>query len=37
MSSAFMVAGIVAVVAALVAMLTKRGANADASAGAGHI
>lgn len=37
MSSAFMVAGIVAVVAALVAMLTKRGANAEAGMGAGHI
>src|SRR6478752_5205016 len=37
MSSAFMVAGIVAVVAALVATLTKRGANAEAGMGAGHI
>lgn len=37
MSSAFMVAGIVAVLAGLVAMLTKRGANAGAGAGAGHI
>lgn len=37
MSTAFMVAGIVAVVAALVATLTKRGANAEAGAGAGHI
>lgn len=37
MSSAFMVAGIVAVVAALVATLTKRGANAEAGAGAAHI
>ncbi|MGW1224669.1 MFS transporter [Streptomyces sp. NPDC001478] len=37
MSTAFMVAGIVAVVAALVATLTKRGENAEAGAGAGHI
>jgi MFS family permease len=37
MSTAFMFAGIVAVVAALVATLTKRGANAEAGAGAGHI
>ncbi|MFF2328910.1 MULTISPECIES: MFS transporter [unclassified Streptomyces] len=37
MSTAFMVAGIVAVVAALVAMLTKRGENAEAGAGMGHI
>ncbi|OKI35697.1 tetracenomycin C resistance and export protein [Streptomyces sp. TSRI0281] len=37
MSTAFMVSGIVAVVAALVAMLTKRGANAEAGAGVGHI
>lgn len=37
MSTAFMVAGIVAVIAALVATLTKRGANAEAGAGAGHI
>ncbi|MFG2534708.1 MFS transporter [Streptomyces sp. NPDC048511] len=37
MSAAFMVAGIVAVVAALVATLTKRGTNAEAGMGAGHI
>ncbi|GAA0603640.1 MFS transporter [Streptomyces crystallinus] len=37
MSTAFMVAGIVAVLAALVAMLTKRGVNAEAGAGVGHI
>ncbi|MFC9248035.1 MFS transporter [Streptomyces sp. NPDC057136] len=37
MSTAFMVAGIVAVGAALVATLTKRGDNAEAGAGAGHI
>ncbi|MBD0747147.1 MFS transporter [Streptomyces sp. CBMA152] len=37
MSTAFMVAGIVAALAALVAMLTKRGENAEAGAGAGHI
>lgn len=37
MSTAFMVSGIVAVIAALVAMLTKRGANAEAGAGVGHI
>lgn len=37
MSTAFMVAGIVAVIAALVATLTKRGANAEAGVGAGHI
>ncbi|NED83728.1 MFS transporter [Streptomyces sp. SID11233] len=37
MSTAFMVAGIVAVIAALVATLTKRGENAEAGAGAGHI
>ncbi|MCX4677473.1 MFS transporter [Streptomyces sp. NBC_01433] len=37
MSTAFMVSGIVAVIAALVATLTKRGANAEAGAGVGHI
>lgn len=37
MGTAFMVAGVVAVIAALVATLTKRGANAEAGAGAGHI
>ncbi|MFD8691872.1 MFS transporter [Streptomyces sp. NPDC059651] len=37
MSTAFMVAGIVAVIAALVATLTKRGENAEAGVGAGHI
>nr|WSW69424.1 MFS transporter [Streptomyces sp. NBC_00995] len=37
MSTAFMVAGIVAVVAALVATLTKRGENAEAGMGGGHI
>ncbi|MFF9910586.1 MFS transporter [Streptomyces sp. NPDC013457] len=37
MGLAFTVAGVVAVVAALVAMLTKRGANAEAGAGAAHI
>ncbi|WP_328893742.1 MFS transporter [Streptomyces sp. NBC_00236] len=37
MSTAFMVAGIVAVIAALVATLTKRGENAEAGMGAGHI
>ncbi|MFJ6807657.1 MFS transporter [Streptomyces anulatus] len=37
MGLAFTVAGIVAVVAALVATLTKRGANAEAGAGVGHI
>lgn len=37
MSTAFMVAGIVSVIAALVATLTKRGDNAEAGAGAGHI
>ncbi|MCM2414345.1 MFS transporter [Streptomyces sp. RKAG290] len=37
MSTAFMVAGIVAVIAALVATLTKRGDNAEAGAGVGHI
>ncbi|MCT9087864.1 MFS transporter [Streptomyces sp. ASQP_92] len=37
MSTAFTVAGIVAVLAAAVAMLTKRGVNAEAGAGAGHI
>lgn len=37
MSTAFMVAGIVAVIAALVATLTKRGANAEAGAGVGHV
>jgi hypothetical protein len=37
MGLAFTVAGVVAVVAALVALLTKRGANAEAGAGAAHI
>ncbi|MFF2652002.1 MFS transporter [Streptomyces sp. NPDC058045] len=37
MGLAFTVAGVVAVIAALVATLTKRGANAEAGAGAGHI
>ncbi|MFE1378940.1 MFS transporter [Streptomyces sp. NPDC058740] len=37
MGLAFTVAGVVAVVAALVATLTKRGANAEAGAGAAHI
>ncbi|MGC5342670.1 MFS transporter [Streptomyces sp. AM 4-1-1] len=37
MSTAFIVAGGVAVVAALFATLTKRGENAEAGAGAGHI
>ncbi|MEI7033671.1 MFS transporter [Streptomyces pratensis] len=37
MGLAFTVAGCVAVVAALVATLTKRGANAEAGAGVGHI
>ncbi|GHH84305.1 MFS transporter [Streptomyces sulfonofaciens] len=37
MGLAFTVAGIVAVVAALVAVLTKRGSNAEAGMGAGHI
>jgi Na+/melibiose symporter-like transporter len=37
MGLAFTVAGIVAVVAALVAVLTKRGENAEAGAGAAHI
>ncbi|MEU0374633.1 MFS transporter [Streptomyces sp. NPDC006283] len=37
MGLAFTVAGVVAVVAALVAMLTKRGDNAEAGAGAAHI
>lgn len=37
MGLAFTVAGVVAVIAAFVAVLTKRGANADAGAGVGHI
>ncbi|MBT2504977.1 MFS transporter [Streptomyces sp. ISL-98] len=37
MGLAFTVAGVVAVVAALVATLTKRGANAEAGAGGAHI
>ncbi|MFD6415374.1 MFS transporter [Streptomyces sp. NPDC060194] len=37
MHLAFTVAGVVAVIAAGVATLTKRGANADAAAGAAHI
>lgn len=37
MSTAFTVAGIVAVLAAAVALFTKRGENAQAGAGAGHI
>lgn len=37
MGLAFTVAGVVAVIAALVATLTKRGANADSGAGVGHI
>ncbi|MEU7277424.1 MFS transporter [Streptomyces sp. NPDC045431] len=37
MGMAFTVAGLVAVVAALVATLTKRGENAEAGAGAAHI
>ncbi|GAA2802583.1 MFS transporter [Streptomyces showdoensis] len=37
MGLAFTVAGVVAVVAAVVATLTKRGANAEAGAGAAHI
>jgi EmrB/QacA subfamily drug resistance transporter len=37
MTRAFMVAGVVAVSAALVAVLTKRGDNAEVGAGAGHI
>ncbi|WP_299530524.1 MFS transporter [uncultured Streptomyces sp.] len=37
MGTAFTVAGVVAVFAALVALLTKRGANAEAGAGVGHI
>ncbi|MFE3380168.1 MFS transporter [Streptomyces anulatus] len=37
MGLAFTVAGVVAVVAAFVATLTKRGANAEAGAGVGHI
>ncbi|OKK08098.1 tetracenomycin C resistance and export protein [Streptomyces sp. CB03234] len=37
MGLAFTVAGVVAVIAALVAMLTKRGENAEAGAGGAHI
>ena len=37
MGLAFTVAGVVAVVAALVATLTKRGENAQAGMGGGHI
>ncbi|WP_372340722.1 MFS transporter [Streptomyces sp. AS13] len=37
LSLAFTVAGVVAVIAALVATLTKRGENAEAGAGVGHI
>ncbi|MEV6398388.1 MFS transporter [Streptomyces sp. NPDC051907] len=37
MGSAFTVAGVVAVVAAVVAFFTKRGANAEAGAGGAHI
>ncbi|MEE1738582.1 MFS transporter [Streptomyces sp. BE147] len=37
MGLAFTVAGVVAVVAAVVATFTKRGANAEAGAGVGHI
>jgi MFS family permease len=37
MGLAFTVAGVVAVLAALVAVLTKRGSNAKAGAGVGHI
>jgi hypothetical protein len=37
MGLAFTVAGVVAAVAALVAMLTKRGENAEAGAGGAHI
>lgn len=37
MHLAFLTAGVVAVVAALVAVATKRGANAEAGAGMGHI
>ncbi|MBT2401149.1 hypothetical protein [Streptomyces sp. ISL-100] len=37
MHMALTVAGVVAVVAALVATLTKRGENADAGAGGAHI
>ncbi|WEH42046.1 MFS transporter [Streptomyces sp. NBC_01218] len=37
MSTAFMVAGSVAVLAAVVALFTKRGDNAEAGAGVGHI
>ncbi|ARF61486.1 MFS transporter [Streptomyces violaceoruber] len=37
MGLAFTVAGVVAVIAALVATLTKRGENAEAGAGVGHI
>ena len=37
MGLAFTVAGGVAVVAVFVAILTKRGANAEAGAGVGHI
>ncbi|MFE0134918.1 MFS transporter [Streptomyces sp. NPDC059037] len=37
MGLAFTVAGVVSVIAALVAVLTKRGSNADAGAGVGHI
>ncbi|MFE9534009.1 MFS transporter [Streptomyces sp. NPDC006691] len=37
MSTAFTVAGVVAVLAAAVAMFTKRGVNAEAGAGVGHI
>ncbi|MFJ6610737.1 MFS transporter [Streptomyces sp. NPDC091289] len=37
MGLAFTVAGVVAVIAAFVATLTKRGANAEAGAGVGHI
>ncbi|KOG87250.1 MFS transporter [Streptomyces varsoviensis] len=37
MGFAFTVSGIVAVIAAVVALFTKRGANAEAGAGVGHI
>lgn len=37
MSTAFTVAGVVAVLAAVVAGFTKRGENAEAGAGAAHI
>jgi EmrB/QacA subfamily drug resistance transporter len=37
MHLAFVVSGVVAVVAALVALLTKRGAHAEPGAGAGHV